>query len=357
MKDVIIDSIVVGEGKPPIVVAELSANHGCRIERALKTISAAKEAGAHAIKFQTYSPETMTIDCNLDDFIIKDGLWAGYKLYDLYEEAQTPFEWHAQLFGHARSIGITCFSTPFDETAVDLLESLGAPAYKIASFEVTDLPLIKYVASTKKPMIVSTGMANFEEIEEMVQTARDGGCNDIIVLHCISSYPAPVDQSNLMTIPDMRRKLGVHIGLSDHSLTDTASVVATALGAVMVEKHFVLDREEEGPDTSFSIDPTDLKRLVKATNEAHSSLGGAGYDQKPAEKQNIKFRRSLYFVEDLAAGSIVTPSSVRRIRPGYGVPPKFFDVVIGKKLKISVQRGTRVDFSLFEEHGILDDKM
>ena len=348
MKDIVIGSNLISQDRPPVVVAELSANHGGRIERALETISAAKKAGAHAIKLQTYSPETMTIDCDLDDFIINEGLWAGYKLYDLYKEAQTPFEWHKQMFEHARNIDITCFSTPFDESAVDLLENLGVPAYKIASFEVTDLPLIKYVASTKKPMILSTGMANYEEIEEMVQTARDGGCADIIVLHCISSYPAPVDQSNLMTIPDLRKKLGVHIGLSDHSLTNTVSVAAIALGAVMVEKHFVVDREEVGPDTPFSIDPKDLQCLVRETKEAFLSLGHAGYDQKPAEKQNIKFRRSLYFVENLPAGAIVTASSIRRIRPGYGAAPKLFDIVIGKKLKKSVLKGTAVDFNLFE---------
>ena len=244
MKDIYINGRPIGIGHTPYLIAELSANHNGSLQRALDTISEAKARGADAIKLQTYTADTMTIDCDSEDFMIRGGLWDGYKLYDLYKEAQTPFEWHKAMFDHARDIGITCFSTPFDETAVDLLEDLNAPAYKIASFEATDLPLIKYVASTKKPMIMSTGMANLEEIEEMVQAARDGGCEEMIVLHCISSYPAPIDQSNLLTIPDLRRRLDVHVGLSDHTITNTASIVATALGAVLIEKHFILDKAD-----------------------------------------------------------------------------------------------------------------
>jgi len=274
--------------------------------------------------------------------MIRGGLWDGYKLYDLYKEAQTPFEWHKAMFDHARDIGITCFSTPFDETAVDLLEDLNAPAYKIASFEATDLPLIKYVASTKKPMIMSTGMANLEEIEEMVQAARDGGCEEMIVLHCISSYPAPIGQSNLLTIPDLNKHLGVHVGLSDHTITNTASVVATALGAVLIEKHFILDRSDKGPDSSFSIEPDELEALVNQTKDTALSLGQAGYERKPAEEENIKFRRSLYFVKDIKEGEIITEDCVRRIRPGFGLDPKQQNTIIGKRLTKSVSRGDAV---------------
>ena len=239
MSEIVIDGRKIGAGYPPYVIAELSANHNGKLQKALDTITKAKSCGADAVKLQTYTADTMTIDSDYKDFYIQGGLWDGYKLYDLYKEAETPFEWHKAMFDHARKIDITCFSTPFDETAVDLLEDLNVPAYKVASFEATDLPLIKYIASTKKPLIMSTGMANFEEIEEMVETARGAGCKDLILLHCISSYPAPVDQSNLLTIPDMRKKLGVQIGLSDHSITNTASVVASALGATLIEKHVI----------------------------------------------------------------------------------------------------------------------
>ena len=342
MKDVLINGRPIGIGHVPYVIAELSANHNGSLQRALDTISEAKARGADAIKLQTYTADTMTIDCDSEDFMISGGLWDGYKLYDLYKEAQTPFEWHKAMFDHARDIGITCFSTPFDETAVDLLEDLNAPAYKIASFEATDLPLIKYVASTKKPMIMSTGMANLEEIEEMVQAARDGGCEEMIILHCISSYPAPIDQSNLLTIPDLRERLGVHVGLSDHTITNTASVVASALGAVLIEKHFILDRGDKGPDSSFSIEPDELEELVNQTKDALLSLGEAGYEKKLAEESNIKFRRSLYFVKDMKAGEVITEDCIRSVRPGYGLPPKFQSEILGKKITVSVKKGTAV---------------
>ncbi len=277
------------------------------------------------------------------------GLWDGYKLYDLYKEAETPFEWHKAMFDHARKIDITCFSTPFDETAVDLLEDLNVPAYKVASFEATDLPLIKYIASTKKPLIMSTGMANFEEIEEMVETARDAGCKDLILLHCISSYPAPVEQSNLLTIPDMRKKLGVQIGLSDHTVTNTASVVACAHGATLIEKHFILDRSEKGPDSEFSINPIELTSLCKETKDAWLSLGNAGYDRKPAEEANIKFRRSVYFVKDINAGDVITQKHIKRIRPGYGLAPKFEKQLLGKTVKVDIKRETATNWELINE--------
>jgi len=342
MKDVLINGRPIGIGHVPYVIAELSANHNGSLQRALDTISEAKARGADAIKLQTYTADTMTIDCDSEDFMISGGLWDGYKLYDLYKEAQTPFEWHKAMFDHARDIGITCFSTPFDETAVDLLEDLNAPAYKIASFEATDLPLIKYVASTKKPMIMSTGMANLEEIEEMVQAARDGGCEEMIVLHCISSYPAPIGQSNLLTIPDLNKHLGVHVGLSDHTITNTASVVATALGAVLIEKHFILDRSDKGPDSSFSIEPDELEILVNQTKEAFLSMGEPGYERKPAEEANIKFRRSLYFVKDMKAGDVITSDCIKRIRPGFGLEPKMEKDINGKSLSTDVKKGERV---------------
>jgi len=349
MSEIVINGRIIGSDHPPYVIAELSANHNGDLQKALDTITKAKACGADAIKLQTYTADTMTIDSDHDDFCIHGGLWDGYKLYDLYKEAQTPFEWHKAMFDHASKIGITCFSTPFDETAVDLLEDLNAPAYKVASFEATDLPLIKYIASTKKPLIMSTGMANFEEIEEMVDTARSAGCKDLILLHCISSYPAPVDQSNLLTIPDMRKKLNVQIGLSDHSTTNTASVVASALGATLIEKHFILDRSEKGPDSEFSINPDELTSLCKETKDAWLSLGQAGYERKPAEEANIKFRRSVYFIKDISAGDVITKEHVRRIRPGFGLPPKFENEIIGMTVKEDIKSGTATSWSLVNE--------
>ena len=349
MKEIIINGRAIGAKHPPYVIAELSANHNGKLQKALDTITKAKACGADAVKLQTYTADTMTIDANHEEFCIQGGLWDGYKLYDLYKEAETPFEWHKAMFDHARKIDITCFSTPFDETAVDLLEDLNVPAYKVASFEATDLPLIKYIASTKKPLIMSTGMANFEEIEEMVETARDAGCNDLILLHCISSYPAPVEQSNLLTIPDMRKKLGVQIGLSDHTVTNTASVVACAHGATLIEKHFILDRSEKGPDSEFSINPVELTSLCKETKDAWLSLGNAGYDRKPAEEANIKFRRSVYFVKDINAGDVITQKHIRRIRPGYGLAPKFEKQLLGKTVKVDIKRGTATNWGLINE--------
>ncbi len=349
MSVVEIDGRKIGQNFPPYIIAELSANHNGVLQKALDTISEAKKRGADAIKLQTYSADTMTIDCDTQEFMIKGGLWDGYKLYDLYKEAQTPYEWHKAMLDHARKVGITCFSTPFDETAVDLLEDMNVPAYKVASFEATDLPLIKYIASTKKPMIMSTGMANFEEIQEMVATARDAGCQDLILLHCISSYPAPIEQSNLLTIPDMRKKLGVQIGLSDHTISNTAAVVATALGASLIEKHFVLDRNDKGPDSEFSIEPNELAALCKKTKDAWFSLGQAGYERKPAEEANAKFRRSVYFVKDVKAGDVITKGSIRRIRPGFGLAPKYEGQLIGKTVKTDIKRGTATSWDLIND--------
>jgi pseudaminic acid synthase len=348
MKKIIINGRAIGAEYPPYVIAELSANHNGKLQKALDTITKAKACGVDAVKLQTYTADTMTINSDHEDFFIKGGLWDGYKLYDLYKEAETPFEWHKAMFDHAKKIDITCFSTPFDETAVDLLEDLNVPAYKVASFEATDLPLIKYIASTKKPLIISTGIANFEEIEEMVETARGAGCKDLILLHCISSYPAPIEQSNLLTIPDIRKRLDVQIGLSDHTVTNTASVVACALGATLIEKHFILDRGEKGPDSEFSINPSELISLCKETKDAWLSLGNAGYDTKPAEEVNLKFRRSVYFVKDIDAGDVITQEHIRRIRPGYGLAPKFEKQLLGRTVKIDVKRGAASSWELVD---------
>lgn len=342
-----IENHQIGYDTKPFVIAELSANHNGSLERALATIDAAKACGADAIKLQTYSADTMTIDCDREEFMIRGGLWDGYKLYDLYKWAETPYEWHETMFAHARKIGITVFSTPFDETAVDLLESLNTPAYKIASFELTDLPLIRYVAKTGKPLIMSTGMASEQEINDAVSTARDSGCNEIALLHCISSYPAPVEQANLRQIPELARRFNVIPGLSDHTMGTTASVVSIALGACIIEKHFTLSRSDKGPDSEFSLEPDELKRLCADTLDAWRALGRSGYERQVAETPSKVFRRSLYFLRDLPAGHTVTAEDVGRIRPGHGIAPKHQDEIIGKILNFNVVRGQAVRFDNF----------
>ena len=332
----------IGPGYPPYIIAELSANHNGSLERALETIDEAQRCGADAIKLQTYTADTMTIDCDGPDFMIQGGLWDGYKLYDLYKWAETPYEWHQALFDHARKRGITVFSTPFDETAVDLLESLNTPAYKIASFEVVDLPLIRYVASTGKPIIMSTGMASEEEIDEAVTAAREAGCQDLVLLHCISSYPAPIDQANLSQIPTLAQRFGTLSGLSDHTLGTTVSVAAVALGACVIEKHFTLSRADKGPDSEFSLEPADLERLCRDAKDAWLALGKPGFQRQQAEEGSKVFRRSLYFVKDLPAGHIIRPEDIRRIRPGMRLLPKYFDQVVGQRLSQSVKRGMPV---------------
>lgn len=336
----------IGEGFPPYIIAELSANHNGSIERAFETIKAAHESGAHAIKIQTYTADTMTIDCDREEFMIRGGLWDGYKLYDLYKWAETPYEWHKALFEYAAKLGITIFSTPFDETAVDLLESLGAPAYKIASFEATDLPLIRYVASKGKPMIMSTGMCSEQEIAEAVSTAREGGCEDLVLLHCISSYPAPMDQANLAQMAGLAERFGTIPGLSDHTLGTTVSVAAVALGASVIEKHFTLSREDKGADSEFSLEPSELKRLCRDSYDAWSAIGKRGFERQKAEAGNKQFRRSVYFVNDLKAGDIITEKDIRRIRPGMGLEPKYFDRLIGKVVKVDVDFGTPASWEI-----------
>lgn len=339
----------IGPDQPPYIIAELSANHNGSLERALETIDAAKRYGASAIKLQTYTADTMTIDSDRPEFIVRGGLWNGYKLYDLYKWAETPFDWHQTMFEHARKIGITVFSTPFDESAVDLLERLNAPAYKIASFENTDLPLIRYVARTGKPMIMSTGMATEDEIAEAVETARSAGCKDLVLLHCISSYPAPIDQANIRQMPELARRFGTIPGLSDHTMGTTVSVAAVALGACVIEKHFTLSRADKGPDSEFSLEPAELERLCQDTQDAWRALGKAGYQRQVAEEGSKVFRRSVYFMRDLPAGSLVGAADIRRIRPGLGLAPKHFDSLVGRKLKVAVKRGTPTSWDQFND--------
>ncbi|RLQ22352.1 pseudaminic acid synthase [Seongchinamella sediminis] len=344
-----IDGVEIGPNRPPFVIAELSANHNGSLELALKTIAEAKRRGASAIKLQSYTADTMTIDCDNPEFLIKVGPWKGYKLYDLYVEAQTPFEWHRAMIECAREVGITAFSTAFDESAVDLLEDLNVPAYKIASFEITDLPLIEYVALTGKPLIMSTGMASREEIEEAVNTARSAGCQQIVLLHCISSYPAPIEQANLAQIRELGETFGVVPGLSDHTLGTTVSVAAVARGACLIEKHFTLDRSLGGADSGFSIEPEELEKLCVETRAAWSAVGSVSYTRQQSEEKNRIFRRSIYFVRDMGVGDMVTETDIRRIRPGLGLPPKYFDTLLGKTLKKRVKRGTPVSWECFHE--------
>lgn len=347
--EITIDGTKIGAEQPPYVIAELSANHNGSLERALVTIEMAKAMGANAIKLQTYSADTMTIDCDNEHFQIHGGLWDGYNLYKLYQWAQTPYEWHKAMFDHARKIGISVFSTPFDESAVDLLESLDCPAYKIASFEATDLPLIEKVAKTGKPLIISTGMADEEEINDLVETAKNSGCTNLVLLHCISSYPAPIEQSNLHTINDIAQRWQVIPGLSDHTLGTNVAITAVALGACVIEKHVTLSREDKGPDSEFSLEPDELKQLVEHSKLAWQSLGTASYDRKPAELDNLKFRRSLFFVKDIKQGTVITSEHVRRIRPGAGLAPKFYPDVIGATATCDIHRGTPVTWELISE--------
>ena len=343
-----INDRAIGKDFPPYIIAELSANHNGSLDRALKTIDEAKQCGADAVKIQTYTADTMTIDCDLPDFMIKGGLWNGYKLYDLYKWAETPYEWHKAMFEHAKKIGITIFSTPFDESAVNLLEKLDTPAYKVASFEITDLPLISYIAKTGKPMIMSTGMASENEIEEAVSTARNSGCKELILLHCISSYPAPIDQANIIQITNLAKKFNLVTGLSDHTLGTTASVAATSVGACVIEKHFTLNRKDKGPDSEFSLEPIDLKKLCNETKEAWLSIGNKDFTRPKAEENSKIFRRSLYYVKNLATGQILKEGDIRRIRPGMGLAPKFYSKVLGKKLLKEKKRGEAVKFEDFE---------
>ena len=347
--NIVINGRRIASDTAPYIIAELSANHNGKLDTALKIIEEAHKAGADAIKLQTYTADTITLNSDAEDFQIHGGLWDGKTLYQLYQEAHMPWEWHQPLFDHAHKLGITIFSSPFDNTAVDLLEDLNAPAYKIASFEAVDLPLIKYVASTGKPMIISTGMADAEEIAEAIDAARAGGCKELAILHCVSGYPAPAQDYNLRTIPDMMQRFGLVTGLSDHTLDNTTAITSVALGASIIEKHFTLNRNGGGPDDSFSLEPAALAALCRDSKTAWAALGQVDYGRKSSEQGNAKFRRSLYFVKNMSIGEILTPDSVRSLRPGYGLKPKELDRIIGRKLATNVFFGQPVKMNCIEK--------
>jgi len=332
----------------PYIIAEISANHNGSIIRAKETILAAKNTGVDAVKIQTYTPDTMTIDVQNDDFLIKEGPWKDRTLYDLYSEAYTPFEWHKELFKYAESLNITLFSSPFDESAVDLLDSLDVPAYKVASFELVDLPLIKYIASKQKPIFMSTGMASYEEIGNAIETAKVSGADSIVIFHCISSYPAPLSEANLQAINLLRNEFKIEVGLSDHTKGNMASIVATSLGASAIEKHFTLDRSDGGVDSHFSLEPNEMASLVTQTKEAYIAKGSSTSMRSDYEAQNKAFRRSLYFVNNIKKGQKITQDHVKRIRPGYGLEPEYFEAVIGAECLLDAKRGDRVTLDHFK---------
>jgi N-acetylneuraminate synthase len=339
----------IGLHHPPYIICELSANHNGKLDTAMKIIEEAKKAGVDAVKLQTYTADTITLNSDAEEFQIHGGLWDGKTLYQLYQEAHMPWDWHKPLFEHARKVGITIFSSPFDNSAVDLLEDLNAPAYKIASFEAVDLPLIKYAAGTGKPMIISTGMANAEEIREAIDAAREGGCKELAILHCVSGYPAAAEDYNLRTMPDMIERFGLVTGLSDHTLDNSTAIASIALGACIVEKHFTLNRNGGGPDDSFSLEPHELKALVHDVKSAWRAMGVVHYSLSESEKGNVQFRRSLYVVEDMQRGDIFTNKNLRSIRPGYGLPPKYFMGLLGKKAAMEIKRGTPISPSLIDD--------
>ncbi|MES2431378.1 MAG: pseudaminic acid synthase [Bacteroidota bacterium] len=344
-----IGNFTISENSKSFIIAELSANHQQNKQIAIDTIIAAKKAGADAIKLQTYTPDTLTIDCDNEFFQIGHGtLWDGKTLYSLYQEAYTPWEWHKELFDVAKEQGLICFSSPFDKTAVDFLETLNVPAYKIASFEIQDIPLIEYVASKGKPVIISTGIATKEDIQLAVDTCLNQGNKDIILLKCTSSYPAPVELANLKTMVDMKDEFNVMVGLSDHTMGNTVPLVATALGGKVIEKHFILDKSLGGPDGEFSLDPESFAKMVDEVRLAEKALGIVSYEVPEKVQKNRKFARSLFIVKDINAGDIITEENVRSIRPGYGLHPKFLKDVIGKKIKTSVLRGTPLSMELIE---------
>jgi N-acetylneuraminate synthase len=338
----------IGVNYSPYIIAEMSANHNGNIDNAYRIIDMAKTCGADAIKLQTYRPDTITMDMNTPEFMIEGGLWDGQSLYELYKGAFMPWEWHKPLFKYAQKLNLTIFSSPFDNTAVDLLEDLNTPAYKIASFEVVDLPLIKYVAQTGKPMIISTGMADIEEIQEAIEAAKEGGCGELAILHCVSGYPAPASDYNLKTLVDMQQRFGLVTGLSDHTIDNTTAIASVALGASIIEKHVTLDRNGGGPDDSFSLEPKELKELCTGTKTAWESLGNVDYSMKSSEQGFVKVRRSLYFVKDIKEGEVITEAHIKSIRPGYGLKPKELNRILGSIMVISAHKGDSVQ----EEHFI-----
>ena len=339
---------MIGRSQAPFIIAEMSGNHNQSLERALEIVEAAAKSGALALKIQTYTPDTMTIDLDEREFHISDpgSLWAGTSLYKLYGEAYTPWEWHKPIFDRARDLGMIAFSTPFDDTAVDFLESLDVPCYKIASFENTDLPLIRRVAATGKPLIISTGMATVAELDETVRAARDAGCKDLILLKCTSTYPATAVNTNILTIPHLRELFGCEVGLSDHTMGLGVSVASVALGATVIEKHFTLNRADGGVDSAFSMEHNEMAQLVAETERAWQALGHISYGPAEAEKKSLQYRRSLYIVQDIKAGDVLTKDNVRAIRPGLGLPPKYLDVMLGKSLRYDVIKGTALTWEI-----------
>jgi pseudaminic acid synthase len=340
----------IGAGVPPFVIAEMSGNHNQSLERALEIVEAAAKTGAHALKIQTYTPHTMTLDIDEREFHISDpkSLWVGESLYNLYHQAHTPWEWHKPIFDRALQLGMIPFSTPFDDSAVDFLESLDVLCYKIASFENTDLPLIRRVAATGKPLIISTGMATVAEIDETVRAARAAGCKDLILLKCTSTYPATPENTNITTIPHMRELFGCEVGVSDHTMGVAVSVASVALGATVIEKHFTLNRADGGVDSSFSMEPAEMAQLVTESARAWQSLGKVRYGPTEAEKKSLQYRRSLYVVRDIKAGETFTPENVRAIRPGLGLPPKYIEILMGKAIKRDAARGTPLQWDLIK---------
>ncbi len=337
-----IGNFEINESSPVFIIAELSANHNGSLQTAIDTIHAAKRAGADAIKLQTYTADTITLDCDKEDFIIKDTIWDGRKLHDLYQEAYTPWEWHEQLMTEAKKVGLECFSSPFDKTAVDFLETLQTPAYKIASFEITDIPLIEYTASKGKPIIISTGIAELEDIELAIDTCKKAGNTDIAILKCTSSYPAPIEEANMVMVKDFAQKFGVLSGLSDHTLGATVPVVATCMGAKIIEKHFILDKTIGGPDASFSLDESEFTDMVSAVREAEKALGKVSYQLTEKQKKGKDFSRSLYIAKDIKKGEIFTEENVRSVRPGFGLHPKYFQQILGKECPQDLNKGERL---------------
>jgi N-acetylneuraminate synthase len=346
MKDIQIGKFIIGENHPPFVIAEMSGNHNQSLERAFAIIDAAAAAGAHALKIQTYTPDTMTLNLAENEFFISDpkSLWKGRSLYDLYGEAMTPWEWHQPIKERCEKHGMLFFSTPFDFTAVDFLEKLNVDFYKIASFENTDIPLIKRVAKTGKPIIISTGMANVAELAEMVEAARSAGCKDLILLKCTSAYPATPKDANLNTIPNLRDLFDIQVGLSDHTMGIGVSIASVALGATVIEKHFTLDRSEGGVDSAFSMEPAEFKLLVDESKKAWESLGKVSYERGESEKKSLVFRRSLYIAEDMKAGEVLTEKNLRAVRPGLGLSPKYYDQFLGRKVKTDLKKGTALNW-------------
>ena len=348
MKEFKIGNHSIGQAHEPFIIAEMSGNHNQSLERALSLVEAAANSGAHALKLQTYTADTLTLDVSHGDFFISDekSLWKGNNLHKLYQQAYTPWEWHGPIMQRAEELGMLCFSTPFDDTAVDFLETLDVPAYKIASFENADLPLIRKVASTGKPMIISTGMASLAELDETVRTIRAAGCEQFVLLKCTSTYPATPENTNVLTIPHMRELFGCEVGLSDHTMGVGASVAAVAHGATVIEKHFTLRRADGGVDSAFSLEPEELKMLVVETERAWQSLGGIFYGPTEAEKASLQFRRSLYIAEDVQAGTELTQENLRIVRPGLGLPPKYYDVLLGRKVNQDLKKGTAMKWEM-----------